>query len=465
MLIIKHKHVKQWLFLLPFFLYSDLVLSAIMTVIGFALLKYEKIDEAISALDWREYLFFIYMFHMMFGERDFAYIGFEPLFITEIVIFGLVLSYAKDLLQIRKTLFVYYLMVMIGLAFAFLYFPANQLDAIRDSFMLVYAIWVPIVYHVFKQEKHYDLFFMLLKLFIVLKAVSYFYEAAMILSGMRTLSFEGFRFGVGYIVPSLIVLSLFLPLKHLDLKYKAVSLVMIPAVFTLFHRSIFLGIALAVLLIFVIGSNLTKKKIVTYGLISAVMMVAFLFYYNSVVDVDLFAILEAKTSLEEGNINYRFLSWQHVLDKFYEHYILGFGVGRPLFFSQYNVFYSTIELTYFEIRDLDGNAQPHNSYLNMLARFGVLLFPLFLYAILKPLKTIPEFLRIKRKGGNHAYSKFLFLIGFLIIMYVWAFFNVVLEGPHHSFHFWLATGMLLSFGRAGNFSSKIVRIRKAFSGS
>ena len=101
----------------------------------------------------------------------------------------------------------------------------------------------------------------------------------------------------------------------------------------------------------------------------------------------------------------------------------------------------------------------------MLARFGVLLFPLFLYAILKPLKMIPEFLRIKRKGGDHAYSKFLFLIGFLVIMYVWAFFNVVLEGPHHSFHFWLVTGMILSFGRAGNFSQKYIRIRKAFSGS
>lgn len=465
MLTIKHKHVKEWLFLLPFFLYSDLLLSVIMTVLGYALLKYEKIDEAIAGLDWREYLFFIYMFHMMFGERDFAYVGFEPIFVTEIVIFALVLSYAKDLLKIRKTLFVYYLMVMVGLGFAFLYFPANKLDAIRDSFMLVYAIWVPIVYHVFKSERHYDLFFMLLKLFIVLKAVAYFYEGAMILSGQRAISFEGFRFGVGYITPSLIVLSLFLPLKHLDLKYKALSLVMIPAVFTLFHRSIFLGIALAILLIFVIGSNPTKKRIITYGLICAVLMVAFLFYYNSIVDVNLFQILEAKTSLEEGNINYRFLSWQHVLNKFYEHYILGYGVGRPLFFSQYNIFYSTIELTYFQIRDLNGNAQPHNSYLNMLARFGILLFPLFIYAILKPLKKIPEFLRIKRKGGNHAYSKFLFLIGFLVIMYVWAFFNVVLEGPHHSFHFWLATGMILGYGRAGNFSQKFVHIRKVFSGS
>jgi len=458
-MIIYQKHIKQGLFLLPFFLYEDLLLSAIMTVIGFVLLKYEKIDRYISDLDWREYLFFIYMFHMMFGERDFAYVGFEPLFITEIVIFGLVISYARDLLKIRKPLFVYYLMVMIGLGFAVIYFPESKLDAVRDSFMLIYAIWVPIVYHVFRSEKQYEIFFILLKLFIVLKAAAYFYEGVLIVAGMRTLTFEGFRFGVGYIVPSLIVLTLFLPLKHIGLKYKLVALVMIPAVFTLFHRSLFLGITLAILLMYAIGSNLTKRKIVTYGLISSVLMVSFLFYYNSIVDVNLFEILEAKSSLEEGNINYRFLSWQQVLDKFYEHYILGFGVGRPLFFSQYNIFYSTVELTYFQIRDLDGNAQPHNSYLNMLARFGILLFPIFMYAILKPLKKIPEFLNIKRKGGDHAYSKFLFLIGFLVVMYVWAFFNVVLEGPHHSFHFWLVTGMILSYGRAGNFSKKYVRIR------
>jgi len=50
-----------------------------------------------------------------------------------------------------------------------------------------------------------------------------------------------------------------------------------------------------------------------------------------------------------------------------------------------------------------------------------------------------------------------------MIMYVLAFFNVVLEGPHHSFPFWLAIGMLLSYGRSGNFTPKIIRIKKAVS--
>lgn len=460
MMKITDKQVKYWLFLLPFFLYEDVLLSAVLIVAGYLLMHVEKIDKALAKLDWREYLFFIYMFHMLFGEREFAYVGFEPLFITEVVIFILAVSYARDLLKIRKVLFIYYLIVLIGLGFAALYFFENQLDAIRDSFMLVYAIWVPIVYYVFRDKKHYDLFFLFLKLFIVLKAAAYIYEAVMIVVGLRSLTFEGFRFGVGYILPSLIVLTIFLPLRRIGFKYKIVALFMIPAVFTIFHRSIFLGIMLGIALIFAIGSNVSRKKIVTYGLTSLVLLIAFLFYYNSVVDVDLFQILEVKTSLDEGNINYRFISWQYVLEKFYEHYLLGYGVGRPVMFTQNNIFYNTVDLTYFQIRDLSGNAQPHNSYLNILVRFGILIFPLFLYAIFQPLLKLSYYVQFKKRVGEYAYSKFLLLTGFLIVMYVLAFFNVVLEGPHHSFPFWLVIGMLLSFGRAGNFSEKYVRIQK-----
>ena len=462
---ITHKQVKQWLFLLPFFLYEDTILSACMFVVGYVIMQFEEIDEALAKLEWREYLFFIYMFHMLFGEREFAYVGFEPLFITEIVIFGLAVLYAKELLKVRKVLFIYYLIVLTGLGFALVYFSENQIDAIRDSFMLVYAVWVPIVYHIFKKEHHYDLFFLFLKIFIVLKALAYFYEAVMILIGLRNITFEGFRFGVGYILPSLIVLTIFLPLRRVGFAYKLIAMVMIPAVFTMFHRSVFLGIMLALLLIFIIGSNFTRKKIVTYGVVSLVLLIGFLFYYNTVVDVDLLRILEVKTSLDEGNINYRFISWQHVLDKFYEHFLLGFGVGQPIMFSQSNIFYDTVELSYFQIRDLDGNAQPHNSYLNVLARFGILIFPLFLYAVFLPLKKIPEYMNLKKYGGSYAYSKFLLLIAFLIVMYVLAFFNVVLEGPHHAFPFWLVIGMLLGYGRAGNFSKKSLRVKKISSTS
>ncbi len=453
-------NIRAAFFLLPFFFYEEGVLAAFMSVAALFIIYSENIIRYFKQLDWKEYLFFLYMFHMLFGERQFAYLGIEPLFVTELVLGILTVAYARDLLQVRKVLFIYYIVVFIGLGFSFVYFFQFRLDAVRDSFMLIYAFWVPIVYHVFKGEKHYDLFFALLKIFIILKAVAYCYEAVMILQGQRTITFEGFRFGVGYIMPSMIVLSIFLPFKHLDLKYKLAALLMVPAVFTVFHRSIFLGIILGVLVIFIIGGEVSRKNIVHYGVTSLTLLIAFLIYYNTIVEVDIFRILEQKSSLDEGNINYRVLSWQYVMEKFYENFLIGFGVGRPIMFAHQNVFYSTVELTYFQIRDLAGNAQPHNSYLNILARFGILVFPLFLFAIFQPLLRIRHFAKQKYSSSKHNYSKYLLLIGFLMLMYVLAFFNVVLEGPHHSFPFWLVIGMLLSFERAGNLTPKFLRIKK-----
>lgn len=233
---------------------------------------------------------------------------------------------------------------------------------------------------------------------------------------------------------------------------------MIPAVFTVFHRSIFFGIILGVAVIFIIGNREVRGNIVKYGLTSLILLIGFLLYYNSLVEVDIFRILEVKSSFEEGNINYRILSWHHVLDNFYEHFLLGYGVGRPIMYVYQNIFYTTVDLTYFQIRDLAGNAQPHNSYLNILARFGILIFPIFLYAIFQPLFKLMKHIRNKGKNGMEPYNRYLLLIGFLILMYILAFFNVVLEGPHHSFPFWLVIGMLLSFGRSGNFSPKIVKV-------
>lgn len=451
-------------FLLPLFLYEEVMLSAMLGGAGIMLMSYEKISHQLTKLSWREFVFIIYMFHMLFGERSFAQVGMQPIFITEIVLAVLTLSYAKDLLRVRKVLFVYYLIVLVGLAYAFIYLFDYRIDAIRDSFMLLYAFWVPLVYHIFRKEELYDLFFNLLKLFIVLSAIHYVYEFVLILMDLRAIVFEGFRFGIGYIMPSLIVISLFLPLKYIDWKYKLLSLIMIPAVFTAFHRSIFLGIILAVALIFVIGHFQSRKNILIYGAAASAVMVGFLILYNMYVEVDLFRILEIKTSMEEGNINYRVMSWEHVLGKFYENMILGFGVGKPIMFMYQNVLYDAVNLTYFEIAQIPyANAQPHNSYLNILARFGILIFPLFLLTLFAPLFKIRHFIELKGHNGMQVYSRFLFLTGFLLFMYVFAFFNVVLEGPHHSFPFWLVIGMLLSFGRVGHFSPKIIRLKRVVS--
>lgn len=451
-------------FLSPLFLYEELVLSAMLAVVGIVLMSYEKISHQLIKLSWRELIFIVYMFHMLFGERSFAQVGMSPIFVTEIVLGILIFLYAKDLLKVRKVLLIYYLIVLVGVAYAVVYLFDYKLDAIRDSFMLIYALWVPLVYHIFRKKSLYDLFFNLLKLFIVLSAIHYIYEFVLILMDLRAITFEGFRFGIGYIMPSLIVIALFLPLKYIDWKYKILALIMVPAVFTAFHRSIFVGIFLAVLIITIIGNYQSRRNILVYGTVTVSVLIGFLVFYNTQVEVDLFRILETKSSLEEGNINYRILSWEHVMEKFYENLILGYGVGKPIMFMYQNVLYDTIHLTYFEIAQIPyANAQPHNSYLNILARFGMLIFPLFMIALFAPLFKIRHFIELKGQNGMQVYTRFLFLTGFLLFMYVFAFFNVVLEGPHHSFPFWLVIGMLLSFGRAGHFTPKLIRIKRVVS--
>jgi len=325
--------------------------------------------------------------------------------------------------------------------------------------MLIYAIWVPIVYHVFSKRKGFNLFFNLLKLYIVMKAGAYFYEAVMILLGYKTIVFEGFRFNVGYAVPALIVISLFLPLRHISLNYKILSFAMIPAVFTLFHRSIFLGILLAVLLIYVAGHYRIKKTILTYGVTTVLVLFGFLVYYNTQVDVNLFEVLERKSSTDEGNINFRIQSWEKVLEKFNEYYLIGYGVGSPVMYVIANTFYDTINLSYFDVRDLGGNAQPHNSYLNILTRFGIVIFPLFLYALWKPFERLIVLIR-QKKSRNINFNGLLLISGLLVLMYVFAFFNVVLESPHHSFPFWLAVGMILNYGRKRNSTPGTVRLKR-----
>src|SRR5690625_5884812 len=109
-------------FLLHFFLYEDFLLSVILSVIGLAIIYAEKISREFMKLEWREYVFFIYMFYIIFGEREFAYLGLLQPFVTKLVLGNLILSYARELLSVRKVLVLFFLLVLIGILLELLYF-------------------------------------------------------------------------------------------------------------------------------------------------------------------------------------------------------------------------------------------------------------------------------------------------------------------------------------------------------
>ena len=434
------------LFLGPFFLYESLLVSTGLFLLAFGIIKHEGIQKLINRLDIREFIFFTYMFHMLIGEREFAYVGVSPLFITEITIFILSVLYIQKLIKVKKLLLPYYLLVIIGLLFAIIYFPVNQISAIRDSFMLIYAIWVPIIYAVFNDKSKYTLFFELLKVFVVVKAAHYLYWVVLILLGLWFPTFEGFRFGVGFTLPSLLVLSLVIPLKEIDVKYKFLAFIMVFAVFTLFHRSIFLGIMIVYVAYLGLGTWKTQKGVLKYGSAALICLITFIFIYQYYTDFDMFTYLDRKTSTSEGNVSYRFIAWGILWEKFTDNFILGFGVGQPAFYEFGNKVFDPGNLSYFQIAEMGGNAQPHNSYLNILTRFGIFVFPIFLWGLIKPLLKVIDFFPIK-KFSIPVYNRYLLLFGFLGVLYVFTFFNVALEGPHHSFPFWLTIAMVLGYDK------------------
>lgn len=447
----------------PLLLYEEWLLCLFLIPIGLWVSFREEIADTLHKLDARDLLLFLYLFHMLFGERNFAYVGFEPIFVTELTLGALLVAWRRELIDVRTHLMVYYLIVAIGLLWAVAYVGDYRISALRDSLMLVYTIWVPVLYLAFRKRRSYELFFLLLKLFIVLKAVAYVYEAGMIVTGNRSVLMEGFRFNVGYVVPSAIVISLFLPLRILDWRYKLLSFVMVPAIFTLFHRSIFLGLALAVGFFFWDGLPRVRKRILGYGTIAMILLGSFLVFYNARVDVDLYRVMEQKFSGDEGNISYRFLAWERTLESYLDNPILGAGVGRPVMYVQGDQFYDTINMDYFDIRDLGGNAQPHNSYLHILTRFGLVIVPLLFYALWLPARRI-LYLRKRDYGSSERYYRFLQVAGFYLVMLVFAFFNVVLESPHHAFPFWLSVAMVLAWGRSSNSLPKRVRLERRPSG-
>lgn len=446
------KYYKILVLLLPFYLYNGLYWATLFSIISFFLIEYSEVKDQINNLDWREVIFFAYLIHLLFGERDFTYVGIGKLYITEITLAVLIFMYRKELFSLKKMLSVYYLLTIIAGIWAIAYLPFYKINALRDALMLGYVIWVPIVYTVFDKHKKFDLFIGLVKVLIVVKTIYYIHRILLIITGhmnLATTGLEGFRFGVGIIVPGLAVMMLLLPLKEYNWKYRICSLVLILATFTEFHRSMFLGIALAAIVFFIMGTAKTKKIMIMYGTIGAVLLVGFIIYYNTLIQVDIYTILQQKFSSGSANVNYRFMAWNQAITDFKNNPVLGYGLGKPLLLIISNKLYPVSNLSYWQIAAIPGgNAQPHNSYLNIFVRFGMFNFLIFLGGILYPLKKI-GFMRKVKKLDMAMYNRYLLFLGFLIFMYTYAGFNVVLESPYHGVPFWISIGMVLRYSNAG----------------
>ena len=126
----------------------------------------------------------------------------------------------------------------------------------------------------------------------------------------------------------------------------------------------------------------------------------------------------------ENNVVWRLVWWAKIIDYSFSspNFFIGKGLGMNL-------------ATDDDIITLDDSLRsPHNFHLNIMARFGVLLFMIWTYFLIQILKPIFK----KQLEGKRLLIGCI-LLGFLIN----ASFDVFLEGPMGAFPFWTWVGLYL----------------------
>jgi O-antigen ligase len=97
---------------------------------------------------------------------------------------------------------------------------------------------------------------------------------------------------------------------------------------------------------------------------------------------------------------------------------------------------------------LDKRIDPHNSYVALLCRTGIIGFCLLAFIMWN---TVLALTRLKRRIGGEPQNAFVVdcLLGCFVAISVYASMNVTLETPYHGIFFWLFVGItaLLADGR------------------
>ncbi len=150
----------------------------------------------------------------------------------------------------------------------------------------------------------------------------------------------------------------------------------------------------------------------------------------------LLIVLFQLPQFNDNNATWRIIYWTQILQRaVVENFIiLGDGFGQP-YMSLENAAQFTKEInSSFMESGINFKYErwitpPHNSFLTMIHHIGIL--PTLLLFV--PLKNFFSQIFLESKSSN---SDRLFLFFTLSALFIWVFFNVILELPHSAIYFW-----------------------------
>ena len=345
-------------------------------------------------------------------------------------------------------------LILLFLAISFIYIlrgftKYDIIDLIRDSFIFQYG-WFVFILFLFKEKLEiiWETLFFIYKWFPFVALLNFilqyfvpFFETVAPFGGIPILLYKNGDMGVQLLISTLLLLYSF---ENKTLKWRVLLSLVIALDFLILASYSRSGIVafLASMLCFIyfnkdIQLQSRVRSLIKY--LPIILLVVTPIYINIKVTenfqgraVGLEQIKNNFSSIvggttdatSENNVVWRLVWWAKIIDYSLSspNFFIGKGLGMNL-------------ATDDDIITLDDSLRsPHNFHLNIMSRFGVLLFMIWTYFLIQLLKPLfKKLLQGKR-----------LLIGCILLAFLLnASFDVFLEGPMGAFPFWTWLGLYL----------------------
>jgi hypothetical protein len=365
----------------------------------------------------------------------------------------------------KKTLFLLFFLLL-GIAYIFRGLGKyGLLDLVRDSFMFNYALFVFILIFL-RKEIPYLLkgIYKIYAWFPLVATVSFLILTYVPRADEVKIfgSISIFHYKYGDMAVHLFIATLFLLNGKIKLAPKffvanAILIAYLLLIASSYSRAGMVCFVIALLLFFFYSTNQQMKLALLAYLryLPIVLIIALPIYLSTSVkenfqgrkvglsqlsDNITSIISTEKGSTQSNNNVWRLVWWGKIIDYTFggEYFLQGKGLGMSLAVDD--------EIEMDEENDL---RSPHNFHLNILARFGVPIFCLWLYWL---------FLHVRLFKKKALSPDSLMLLSILLIFLLNASFDVFLEGPMGAFPFWTMLGLFyISELFPSNLTSKIDR--------
>ncbi len=325
----------------------------------------------------------------------------------------------------------------------------DMIDLIRDSFIFQYG-WFVFILFLFKDkiEQVWETLFFIYKWFPFVALLNFilqyfvpFFETVTPFGGIPILLYKNGDMGVQLLISTLLLLYTF---EKKPLKWSVLLSLVIALDFLIlasYSRSGIVAFLSSMLCFIYFNKDIQLQSRVRLLLkyLPVILLIVTPIYINIKVTENFqgrsvgfeqiknnFSSIIGGTTdaTSEDNVIWRLVWWAKILDYSFSapNFFIGKGLGMSL-------------ATDDDIITLDENLRsPHNFHLNIMARFGVLIFLIWTYFLIQVLKPLFKKQLIARR----------LLIGCILLAFlINASFDVFLEGPMGAFPFWTWVGLYL----------------------